>query len=83
MRLHINEIGGGIFYDDDRVIDDIIRKIKFKLRELNLSKVEAGLPKIKKKLNPKERVIEYRLKKKIEENKGNDFLNQVFKNLNQ
>jgi len=79
---HINDIGGGKFYDDDKVLEDLLTKLKNRYLELDLIIKKEGKDFFRERVEPKERVIQERLEKFIENKKGDIYLKQAIEELN-
>jgi len=77
----INDIGGGKFYDDEKVVEDLLVKIKNRYLQLDLIIKKKGKSYFRERVDPKERVIAERLKNFIESKKGELYLNQAIEEL--
>lgn len=73
----INDIGSGKFYDDEKVVGDLLNKLKKKYLQLGLIIKKDGKDFFRERVDPKERVIAERLRNYIENKKGEIYLNQV------
>ncbi len=78
----INDIGGGKFYDDEKVVKDLLVKLKNRYLELDLIIKKGGKNFFRERVDPKVRVIAERLKMFIENKKGEIYLNQAIEELN-
>lgn len=77
----INDIGGGKFYDDEKVVEDLLVKLKSKYLQLDLVIKKKGKNYFRERIDPKERVIAERLKHFIENKKGELYFNQAIEEL--
>jgi len=78
----IEQAGGGNFYDDDRVILDMVKRIKELFMHYKTFKTEESKIIFKQRIDINERIIRARIKKEIEKNAGEILFNQVIDELN-
>jgi len=78
----IEQAGGGNFYDDDRVIPDMVKRIKKLFMHYQTFKTEEGNTLFKQRIDINERIIRERMIKEIKKNAGEILFNQVIDELN-
>lgn len=78
----IKQAGGGDFYDDERVIFDMVRKIKDLFEHFKAFKKEGIQEYFKQRIDIKKRILNERLKGEIEKRAGLDLLLQAIDELN-
>ena len=78
----INQAGGGKFYDDNRILPEMVKRIKERLEFYGVIKIDGTQFKLKQKIDIKEKIIEHRVKKGIKERDGHEILDQTIQELN-
>ena len=78
----IEQAGGGNFYDDDRVIPDIVKRIKELFMAYQAFKTEESNTLFKQRIDVNERIIRERMIKEIKKTAGKILFNQVIDEVN-